>query len=273
MPALTVARDGVVEYRIELGKPVLRIGRNRDNEVVLPDPTKSVSRVHAELREESGGYVLVDLNSQNGTWVDGRRIDHLELQPGMAAAIGPYTLMLEGAQPVMPQAESRWGAARSAAVTPASAAGAARRAPAEPAPARRTAPAAGRRPAPERPQGAGPIAWLARQSKPRVLLAFLVVTLLALGVVHLLSPGDPPAAPTAPASAPPAGGNTRAVSELLDQGRARLQQGDAEGALGLVERALTIKPDDPEALDLKMKAEEQRRTGAASPAQPPGGRR
>ena len=51
----------------------LRIGRAPDNDLVLDDPL--VSRYHAELRKRpAGGYEIADLGSQNGTFVNGRRI-------------------------------------------------------------------------------------------------------------------------------------------------------------------------------------------------------
>src|SRR5262249_60970263 len=51
---------------------VLRIGRAADNEVVVSD--LSVSRYHAELRRSPRGYEIVDLNSHNGTYVNGQRV-------------------------------------------------------------------------------------------------------------------------------------------------------------------------------------------------------
>lgn len=77
----------------------LRVGRGEQNDVVLPDPEKAVSRFHAELRYESGTYVLVDANSPNGVWVNGRREAEVELQPGVEAMIGPYTLRIEHGAP------------------------------------------------------------------------------------------------------------------------------------------------------------------------------
>ena len=51
----------------------LRVGRGEQNDVVLPDSDKAVSRFHAELRYENGVYILVDANSPNGIWVNGLR--------------------------------------------------------------------------------------------------------------------------------------------------------------------------------------------------------
>jgi tetratricopeptide (TPR) repeat protein len=68
----------------------LRIGRSADNDIVLEDVGKGVSRHHAEIRFEDDGYTLVDLGSQNGIWVSGSRVPSVRLEPGVAAAVGPY---------------------------------------------------------------------------------------------------------------------------------------------------------------------------------------
>jgi pSer/pThr/pTyr-binding forkhead associated (FHA) protein len=90
-----VLRDRTLHRLVELGRRELTIGRGEQNDVVLPDPEKIVSRFHAELRPEGAGYVLIDLNSQNGTWVDARRVDRVSMRAGVPVAIGPYQLILE----------------------------------------------------------------------------------------------------------------------------------------------------------------------------------
>jgi tetratricopeptide (TPR) repeat protein len=88
-----VGSDGV-ERVVEVREPRIQIGRGRDNQVVLEDAQKGVSRVHAELRHENGRYVVVDLQSQNGTWVNGRRVERADLPFGAELAIGGYRLTL-----------------------------------------------------------------------------------------------------------------------------------------------------------------------------------
>lgn len=95
MLRLVILRDRVLHRYIELGQRELTIGRGQQNDIVLDDPDKVVSRFHAELRPEGGGYVLVDLNSQNGTWMDARRVERVTMQPGVPVAIGPYQLVVE----------------------------------------------------------------------------------------------------------------------------------------------------------------------------------
>jgi pSer/pThr/pTyr-binding forkhead associated (FHA) protein len=65
---------------IPLTQPLVRIGRRVENNVVLDDPR--VSRSHAELRAINGRYILFDLNSTGGTFVNGVRITQVVVYPG-----------------------------------------------------------------------------------------------------------------------------------------------------------------------------------------------
>src|SRR5574341_484685 len=61
-------------YRIE--KDVVRIGRHPDkNDVVVPRDFATVSGSHCEIRRTSDGYEVVDLDSSNGTFLNGQRIE------------------------------------------------------------------------------------------------------------------------------------------------------------------------------------------------------
>lgn len=65
----------------------LTFGRSPDNRVVIPD--NQVSRRHAEIRREGENYFLSDLQSPNGTRVNGERIKQpVMLQPGNTIEIG-----------------------------------------------------------------------------------------------------------------------------------------------------------------------------------------
>jgi len=59
-----------------------RIGRSLDNDLVLPD--QSISRHHASITVVDGTFRLSDLNSQNGSFVDGRRVSQATLRDGDA---------------------------------------------------------------------------------------------------------------------------------------------------------------------------------------------
>jgi len=88
----------------ELTGQTVRIGRAPQNDLVLEDQGKGVSRNHAEIRFENGRYTLVDLGSQNGIWVSGTRVPSVVLEPGVAAALGPYRLLVESPVAVTPAA-------------------------------------------------------------------------------------------------------------------------------------------------------------------------
>jgi hypothetical protein len=62
------------------------IGRTPDNQVVVP--AREVSRRHAEILISEGGYVLKDLGSPNGTFVNGERITEHKLADGDRIAMG-----------------------------------------------------------------------------------------------------------------------------------------------------------------------------------------
>lgn len=66
------------------------IGRDATGEVQLP--VTAVSRVHAELVHERGCWILRDLKSRNGTYVDGRRITEERLEPSCEIRVGDAIL-------------------------------------------------------------------------------------------------------------------------------------------------------------------------------------
>jgi tetratricopeptide (TPR) repeat protein len=102
MARLVVLRGEAVDRRIDLIQMPVRIGRGQKNDVVLDDPMKGISRDHAEIRVVDDQYVLVDLESENGIWVSGRRVPEVVLGPNVVASIGPFRLMIadDATQPV-----------------------------------------------------------------------------------------------------------------------------------------------------------------------------
>jgi len=67
-----------------------RIGRSPDCDIFLDDVT--VSRNHAVLVERNGNFYVEDQGSLNGTFVNRRRIDTVELENGDELQIGKYRL-------------------------------------------------------------------------------------------------------------------------------------------------------------------------------------
>jgi pSer/pThr/pTyr-binding forkhead associated (FHA) protein len=77
MPSL----EGPTGARRELLGTSITIGRDPMNDVVIPDDTK-VSRSHAELQFRDERWLVVDLQSRNGTLVNARRIRRHPLRDG-----------------------------------------------------------------------------------------------------------------------------------------------------------------------------------------------
>ncbi|MFD8595678.1 FHA domain-containing protein [Kitasatospora sp. NPDC059646] len=62
------------------------LGRDPTSDIVLTDPR--VSWHHARLHAGDGHWILDDTGSTNGTWADGHRIVHLEVEPGTVLCLG-----------------------------------------------------------------------------------------------------------------------------------------------------------------------------------------
>ncbi len=87
---VTVTMNGT---RREIDKRRVVVGRSKDCDIQLADP--NVSRRHAELRQEGGAYWMIDLDSTNGTLVNGRRAARAKLESGDTITIGSTELLFE----------------------------------------------------------------------------------------------------------------------------------------------------------------------------------
>jgi len=76
---------------IPLTRAVVNIGRRLDNHVILDDPR--VSRSHAQLRAINGRYVIFDLNSTGGTYVNNQRVNQSVLYPGDVISLAGVLLI------------------------------------------------------------------------------------------------------------------------------------------------------------------------------------
>jgi len=74
-----------------LTEPVVNIGRRLENQLVIDDPR--VSRNHAQLRAIKGRFVLFDLNSTGGTFVNGQRTSQTVLYPGDVISLAGVALI------------------------------------------------------------------------------------------------------------------------------------------------------------------------------------
>ncbi|AMY07199.1 Glycogen accumulation regulator GarA [Luteitalea pratensis] len=102
MPKVIIWRDGAIETEFDPGHRDWRMGRSETNDITLLDPRKSVSRFHAELREENGRWVFIDLNSQNGSWKDGQRVNRLVLEHGHEVLFGDYKMAFQDVKVAAP---------------------------------------------------------------------------------------------------------------------------------------------------------------------------
>src|SRR5437899_9953342 len=143
--------------RLQVKTPVVNVGRADYNDLVISDG--SVSTAHAKLQRREGVWVLVDLDSTNGTFVDGERV-HGEspLAPGAVVRFGDVQLVFEPTDDALEVAK---GGGTQVLRTPHSVPPAAKPAPSKPPPAAKAAPAAaparpGGQPGGKRPQTAPP---------------------------------------------------------------------------------------------------------------------
>ena len=89
-----VRSGGLAGQRLSVKTPVVNIGRADYNDLVVPDP--SVSTSHAKLQRREGVWVLTDLDSTNGTFVDGDRVrGEAPLAPGASVQFGDVQLVFE----------------------------------------------------------------------------------------------------------------------------------------------------------------------------------
>ena len=81
--------DGTQIY--PLSQSMVSIGRREDNQLVIDDPR--VSRLHAQLRFVRGRFIIFDLGSTGGTFVNGQRIRECTLHPGDVISLAGISLV------------------------------------------------------------------------------------------------------------------------------------------------------------------------------------
>jgi hypothetical protein len=76
---------------VPLREAVINVGRRLDNQIIIDDPR--VSRAHAQLRLRFGHYVVYNLSSTGGTYVNGQRVEECVLQPGDVISLAGVSLI------------------------------------------------------------------------------------------------------------------------------------------------------------------------------------
>jgi pSer/pThr/pTyr-binding forkhead associated (FHA) protein len=106
MPELIIKLGDREVNRVAFTQDIINIGRTEDNEVVIPN--LGVSRQHAQIRKEKDKFIVTDLNSTNGTYLNEERVISKELQHGDLIKIGKHTITFENSEAV--KAKYSWGA-------------------------------------------------------------------------------------------------------------------------------------------------------------------
>jgi pSer/pThr/pTyr-binding forkhead associated (FHA) protein len=94
MPKLTLVMGRTPIQVFELSQPIIQIGRGEGMELVIDNI--SVSRRQCEIRDEGRYWKLRDLESSNGTFLNGVRLaESQRLKPGDEISFGKFSLFFE----------------------------------------------------------------------------------------------------------------------------------------------------------------------------------
>ena len=91
---LIVRKGQLKGHRFPIRVPIVNVGRAEYNDIVVPDP--SVSSAHAKIQLREGIWMVVDLNSTNGTFVDEDRVSgDAPIAPGAVLRFGEISVVFE----------------------------------------------------------------------------------------------------------------------------------------------------------------------------------
>ena len=86
-------REGQIDLAFPVAAPGATIGREDDNMIQLPH--EKVSKHHAAILQTGEGWVIKDLHSANGVFVNDQRVERGPLKGGDRVKIGPYEFYFE----------------------------------------------------------------------------------------------------------------------------------------------------------------------------------
>lgn len=99
-PVLTIVKGPQTGETFELDSTYISLGRDPKNSVFLNDMTVSRHHAQIDLSNLGLGYATIeDLNSLNGTWVDGAIINKATLQDGSTIQIGTFRMVFHTSKP------------------------------------------------------------------------------------------------------------------------------------------------------------------------------
>ena len=90
MPKMIVSIDGVVIKEVQLTKDRTTLGRRPYNDIVIDN--LAVSGEHAVLQMSGNEVIIEDLNSTNGTYVNGKAAKKQALRNGDSVEVGKYKI-------------------------------------------------------------------------------------------------------------------------------------------------------------------------------------
>jgi pilus assembly protein CpaF len=94
MFSVTITEKGGEQRRVDFDKTEVTIGRVQGNDIILPKG--NVSKRHSRIVLKDGKFIIVDLKSTNGTYVNGRKITSpLVIKPSDKIYIGDFILAVE----------------------------------------------------------------------------------------------------------------------------------------------------------------------------------
>src|SRR5580658_5054907 len=97
MFTIVISEKGGAERRETFERPEISVGRVQGNDLMLPKG--NVSKHHARLVFRDSRFVVTDLKSTNGTYVNGRKIAQATIvREGDKIYVGDFVLRVEGAQ-------------------------------------------------------------------------------------------------------------------------------------------------------------------------------
>jgi len=97
MAKLVILSEGMTGRSHELAVDKTTVGRVEDNTFAITDP--SVSSHHCEILRKGSDVVVRDLNSTNGTYINGEKVTEAVLKPGQILRLGQIELRLETGAP------------------------------------------------------------------------------------------------------------------------------------------------------------------------------
>ena len=92
MLEITVELKNTILDTYKIDKPEITIGRNSKNDITIDN--LAVSDRHARILRSKGAWILEDLDSTNGTFVNGRKVKQVTLRGDLQVEIGKHLLVV-----------------------------------------------------------------------------------------------------------------------------------------------------------------------------------